>query len=79
MILAIPVSRWGEVPYVVDPIPFPCGILSSVVPASHSLRNDKQPLIHPYDQARLWRLEMDRDSEVTKAKSPPEKAFLGLA
>ena len=68
LILAIPFSRWGAVPYIVDPILFPSGILSSVVSESCD-RGDHEPIrMHPYQQACLWRQEMERDSGITKAK-----------
>ena len=66
--LAIPFSRWGAVPYIVDPILFPSGILSKVVSESPD-HGDVEPIrIHPFQQACLWRQEMDRDSVLTKAK-----------
>jgi hypothetical protein len=68
LILAIPFSRWGAIPYIVDPILFPSGILSKVVSESCD-QGDVEPVrIHPYQQACPWRLEMDRDSGITKAK-----------
>jgi hypothetical protein len=68
LILAIPFSRWGAVPYIVDPIPFPSGILSSFVSESCDRGNHKPTRIHPYQQACLWRQEMDRDSGITRAR-----------
>ena len=68
LILAIPFSRWGAVPYIVDPILFPSGILARVVSESCDLGDHKPTRIHPYQQACLWRQEMDFDSRITKAK-----------
>ena len=68
LILAIPFSRWGAEPYIVDPISFPSGILSKVVSESCD-QGDVEPVrIHPYQQARLWRQEMEHDFEITQAK-----------
>jgi hypothetical protein len=68
LILAIPFSRWGAVPYIVDPIPFPSGILSSLVSESQNRCESKPARIHPYHQACLWRQEIEKDSQITKAK-----------
>ena len=68
LILAIPFSRWGAEPYIVDPILFPSGILSKVVSESCD-QGDVDPIrIHPYHQACLWRQEMECDSGITKAR-----------
>lgn len=54
-------------PYIVDPILFPSGILSKVVSESCN-RSDEEPIrTHPYQQACLWRQEMERGSGITKA------------
>jgi hypothetical protein len=68
LILAIPFARWGAEPYIVDPISFPSGILSCIV-SEPCDRGDHKPIrTHPYQQACLWRQEMDRDSGITKAR-----------
>ncbi len=67
LILAIPFSRWGAEPYIVDPILFPSGILSKVVSGLSDHRGDTPNRIHPYQQACLWRQEMERDPRLTKA------------
>ena len=68
LILAIPFSRWGAEPYIVDPIVFPSGTLSSIVSESCD-RGDHKPIrTHPYQQACLWHQEMGRDPRLTKAK-----------
>jgi hypothetical protein len=68
LILAIPFSRWGAEPYIVDPILIPSGILAKVVSESRD-QGDLAPVrIHPYQQACLWRQEMEHDSETTQAK-----------
>lgn len=68
LILAIPFSRWGAEPYIVDPILFPSGILSKVVSESCKRSDEETIRIHPYQQACLWCHEMSRDSGITKAK-----------
>jgi hypothetical protein len=68
LILAIPFSRWGAEPYIVDPFIFPSGILPSVVSESRDQAEDKSVRIHPYQQACLWRQEMQGDHGISKAK-----------
>jgi hypothetical protein len=68
LILATSFSRWGAVPYIVDPFLFPSGISSKVVSESCDQAVHKPIRIHPYQQAYLWRQEMDRDSEITRGK-----------
>lgn len=68
LILAIPFSRWGAVPYIVDPIPFPSGILSSFDSESCDQSNNKAIRIHPYHQACRWHQEIERDTSITKSK-----------
>jgi hypothetical protein len=68
LILAIPFSRWGAVPYIVHPVPYPSGVLSSLVSESSERDDNKPNRIHPYHQACLWRQEMRHHSEITKAK-----------
>jgi hypothetical protein len=68
LILAIPFSRWGAEPYIVDPISFPSGILSCIVSDSCDRGVQKLTHTHPHQRACLWRQEMDRDSGITKAK-----------
>ena len=68
LILAILFSRWGAEPYIVDPILFPSGMSSRVVSESCDRGNHKPTRIHPYQQACLWRQEMDRDSGITRAR-----------
>ena len=68
LILAIPFSRWGAEPYVVDPILFPSGILSRIVSESRD-RDDHKPIrTHPYQQACLWCQELESNSGITKAQ-----------
>lgn len=68
LILAIPFSRWGAEPYIVDPILFPSGIMSCIVSESCDRAAHKPTRKHPYHQACSWRQEMDRDSGITKAR-----------
>lgn len=68
LILAIPFSRWGATPYVVDPIPFPSGILSGVVSESCNQDDSRLDRTHPYHQARLWLQEIENNSQITQAK-----------
>lgn len=68
LILAIPFSRWGAVPCIVDSISFPSGIVSSVVSESCDPGDDKPNRMHPYHQACLRHQEIERDSRITKAK-----------
>ena len=68
LVLAIPFSRWGAEPYIVDPISFPSGILGSVISGSRDHDDDRPNRLHPYHQARLWRHEIERDSGLTKAR-----------
>jgi hypothetical protein len=66
--LGVPFSRWGAIPYIVHPLPFPSGILSSVVSESCDEEGEEQTRVHPYHQACRWRQEMEWDSRITKAK-----------
>jgi len=68
LILAIPFSRWGAEPHIVDPIIFPSGILSRAVSESSARGHDEPVCIHPYQQACLWRKEMEHDGGITKAR-----------
>lgn len=53
LILAIPFSRWGAKPYIVDPILFPSGVFPNVVSESCDQADDEPVRIHPYQQACL--------------------------
>ena len=68
LILAIPFSRWGAEPYVVDPIIFPSGILSTVVSALSHCPEERQARLHPYHQARSWLQEIKNAPHITKAE-----------
>ena len=68
LILAIPFARWGAEPYIVEPILFPSGIFSRAISEARHNNNDKTVRIHPYQQACLWRQEMERDSGIARAK-----------
>jgi len=67
MILAIPFRRWGAIPYIVHPVPFPSGIISSLVSDSCTRSDNKPARRHPYHQARLWCQEIESDSHITQA------------
>lgn len=75
LILAIPFSRWGAEPYIVDPILFPSGILSKVVSESCDPGDVEPVRIHPFQQACLWHHEIERDSGLTKAKIAAREGF----
>jgi hypothetical protein len=68
LILAIPFSRWGAEPYVIDPFKFPSGILFGAVSESCDQNGRKPNRIHPYYQACLWRQEIERNPGISKAK-----------
>ena len=79
LILAIPFSGWGAEPYIVDPISFPSGILSKVVSESREQSSDESARVQAYQQACLWRQEIEGNSSITKAKIAVREGFRGLA
>ena len=68
LILAIPFSRWGAEPYIIDPFIFPSGILFGALSESCDQNGRKPNRIHPYYQACLWRQEIERNPGISKAK-----------
>jgi len=64
--VGMPFSRWGAVPFVVNPIPFP-----SVAATNHlvTLTSVKElPPIHPFHLALRWRDEMAANPGLTQSR-----------
>jgi hypothetical protein len=68
LILAIPSSRWGAVPFIVHPLLFPSGIIPEIVsrPAAQSIA--KSNGIHPFHLALQWRHEIESGVVTTRAE-----------
>ena len=61
-------------PYIVDPILFPSGIVARIVSASCDGVNSKPDSVDPHHQAQLWLQEIE-SSQITKAKIAARKGI----
>jgi hypothetical protein len=66
--LGIPFSRWGDKPFILQPIPFPADILERLASANEEESQVSEPRLHPFLLAQSWRQELERGTGLTKAK-----------
>lgn len=64
--VGIPFSRWGAVPFVLLPFPFPRDAAAAV----HATEKARPVYasVHPFQMAQRWRQELMADPQVTKAR-----------
>ncbi len=68
MTLGICCSRWGARPFVVQLLPFPAGTLEDPVPKTEELPQVKEPRMHPFLLAQLWRERIEDDAKLNKTR-----------
>lgn len=66
--VGIPFSRWGAIPYVRSPLPFPARIINGNDQESKEAIVSTKPRQHPFELAVVWRQQMKSDPSLTKAK-----------
>jgi hypothetical protein len=66
--LGIPSSRWGAHPFVVHPLAFPTRILEDRSPEAEEKSQAREPRMHPFLLAQLWRQQMEHNSTLNKAR-----------
>ena len=58
----------GAVPFVINAIPFPVGILEDLAPAIEERPQAQSPRTHPFVLAQSWRQQLDHDTRLTKSR-----------
>lgn len=68
LILAIPSSRWGAVPYIVHPVLYPSGIIPEIVSRPADQATAKPNGTHPFHLALQWRQEIESGTIASRAE-----------